>query len=91
MAAHCILSEGSFYGFKAMHLVYVLLYIYFFLSGCTGFNESVQNFGGWEISSFGRLRGNSSSCLRESLFFRIGFSFGTLGLLDYDRLMNVAL
>lgn len=36
-----------------MHLVYVLLY--FFLAAPV--STKCQNLGGWEISSFGRLRG----------------------------------
>lgn len=64
-ASHCIFSE-DFYGFKAMHLVCFII----FFSGCTGFNEA-SNLGGWERSSFGRLRGTHCRFC-ECLVFRIG-------------------
>lgn len=64
MAAHCILSEDS-HGFIAMHLVYGLLYLFWLY----GSNEA-SNLGGWERSSFGRLRG-THGCFCDCLGFRI--------------------
>lgn len=64
MAANCILSE-DFYVIIAMHMFYVLS----LFSGCTDSNEA-SNLGGWERSSFGRLRG--THCLFcEWIVFRI--------------------
>lgn len=50
---HTAYLARVFYVFKAMHLVYVLLY--FFLAAPV--STKCRYLGGWEISSFGRLRG----------------------------------
>ena len=68
-----------FYGFKAMHLVYVLLYIFFWLRR---FQRKCPNLGGWEISSFGRLRGKLIVVSASVYVFRIG---SVSAPWDYDR------
>lgn len=77
MAANCILSE-DFYVIKAMHIFSVLN----IFSGCTG--SKASNLGGWERSSFGRLRG-THRLFCEWIVFRIMSVQALLGLLDYDR------
>lgn len=52
--------------FKAMHMFYVLSYF----SGCTGSNEA-SNLGGWQRSSFGRLRGTHYRLFRGWIVLRI--------------------
>ena len=48
----------------------IWLMVYYIFSGCcTGSNEA-SNLGGWERSSFGRLRG-THGCFCDCLVFRI--------------------